>query len=402
MARIIIVGGGLSGALLAYRLRAARPALDLCLAEAGPRLGGNHTWSFHESDLDSSRHDWIAPFVAHSWAAQEVRFPSLSRRLAIGYRSITSQRLDAVTRAALGHAVLLGEPVSELGETGVTLASGRRLDADIVIDARGCPPEHAFTLAYQKFLGLEVETEVPHGLDAPIIMDATVDQHDGYRFVYTLPLAPDRLLIEDTTYSDGPSLPRESLRARIHAYAAQNGWRTARVVREEDGVLPILLAGEAAALGAAFEQGPIPIGLSAGFFHPTTGYSLPDAVRVAERIANLDDDALTRETVRRVLRDMAQEQWRSRAFFRLLNRMLFRAGRPEARYRVLERFYRLPAPLIRRFYRGEIMAADKLRLVLGKPPVPLMEALRCLPEGRSHSGKQSATRPPSGPDRPPS
>ena len=43
-------------------------------------------------------------------------------------------------------------------------------------------------------------------------MDATVPQRDGFRFVYTLPFAPDRVLIEDTYYSDGLDLDPAALR----------------------------------------------------------------------------------------------------------------------------------------------------------------------------------------------
>ena len=35
--------------------------------------------------------------------------------------------------------------------------------------------------------GLELEFEAPHRVERPIVMDSTVDQIDGYRFVYSLP-----------------------------------------------------------------------------------------------------------------------------------------------------------------------------------------------------------------------
>ncbi|MFC7552947.1 lycopene cyclase family protein [Pseudoroseomonas wenyumeiae] len=72
--------------------------------------------------------------------------------------------------------------------------------------------------------------------------------------------------------------------------------------------------------------------------------------------------------------------WQRRAFFRRLNRMLFRAARPGQRYRVLERFYGLPQPLIERFYAAEPSLMDKLRILSGRPPVPVLAALPCLLE----------------------
>ena len=47
---------------------------------------------------------------------------------------------------------------------------------------------------------------------------------------------------------------------------------------------------------------------------------------------------------------------------------------------MLERFYRLPTPLIERFYAGEATLADKVRILCGKPPVPIGAALRCIRE----------------------
>jgi lycopene beta-cyclase len=71
-------------------------------------------------------------------------------------------------------------------------------------------------------------------------------------------------------------------------------------------------------------------------------------------------------------------QWRQRGFFRLLNRMLFMAGPADRRWAVMQRFYRLREPLIQRFYAANLTTWDRLRIVSGKPPVPLGEALRAL------------------------
>jgi len=58
--------------------------------------------------------------------------------------------------------------------------------------------------------------------------------------------------------------------------------------------------------------------------------------------------------------------------------MLFHAAEPEQRWRVFERFYRLPEPLIERFYAGHSTMADRLRVLCGRPPVPIGRALLAL------------------------
>ncbi|MBJ3778739.1 lycopene beta-cyclase CrtY [Acuticoccus mangrovi] len=379
--RLIIAGGGLAGVLTAMALLRLRPDVSLTLVEADARLGGVHTWSFYQSDLDAAATALVDPFVVHRWPGYETRFDGFARTFSTPYRAISSARLHAVATAALGARVRLGTAVAEVAEDGVRLADGRRLEADAVIDARGPAALAGTVLRFQKFLGRTLRLAAPHGLTRPIIMDATVPQLDGYRFVYTLPLDADTVLVEDTTYGDDPTLDRPALAARIDAYAAAMGWRVAAIAGEETGALPLLLACDVEALwaGAAPAGAGAPIGLRAGLFHPVTGYSLPMAARTALALAN-GDGPLTTRRLRASVEAIVRRHVAATLFDRMLNRMLFLAGRPQDRHRVLARFHRLPQPLIERFYAGRLPRHDKLRILLGKPPVPLLEALRALPE----------------------
>lgn len=375
-ADLLLVGGGLANGLIARRLKAAHPDMRILLLEAGSTLGGNHTWSFHASDLSASQREWIAPLVAYRWPEHRVRFPGFERRVPGEYCSVTSQRFHQVMAAELAGAVHLDSVAESVQPTGVRMADGRTLGARAVIDARGTPHAEHLALRFQKFLGQELRLHAPHGLTAPLLMDATVDQIDGYRFVYVLPFTSDTLLIEDTVYADGADLPRERLRSHIADYAQANGWRVQSVLREEDGVLPIALAGDPERLWQA-AQGVPQAGLAAALFHPTTGYSLPQAVRLADHLAAMprhawDDPAKVFDAVR----THALAHWRATGFFRLLNRMLFLAAAPAARRKVMERFYGLPAPLIGRFYGARPTWADKARILTGRPPVPVTAAVR--------------------------
>jgi lycopene beta-cyclase len=126
----------------------------------------------------------------------------------------------------------------------------------------------------------------------------------------------------------------------------------------------------------ASSSGVAKAGLRGGFFHAMTGYSLPDAVRAATRIAALPDlggDALHDAT----LAD-ARTAWRARGFQRMLSRMLFRAAMPPERWKILDRFYHLDRRLIGRFYGARSTLADKLRILSGKPPVPIGRALAAI------------------------
>jgi lycopene beta-cyclase len=372
-ADLILVGGGLANGLIAWLLRQRRPEMRLLLLEAGPALGGNHTWSFHDTDLSPEQRRWIAPLVRWQWSGHEVRFPGLRRHLHGGYASIPSEQFDTVLRRNLGDAVRLQIPVADVQPREVRLQDGRRLRAGAVIDGRGQPPIEHLDLGWQKFLGQVLQLAAPHGLAGPVLMDATVDQHDGYRFVYTLPLDERVVLVEDTVYADGAALDEDASRRNIGEYARAQGWQLEAVLREERGVLPIALGGDPGALWCA-ARGVPRAGLAAALFHPTTGYSLPEAVRLAWHVAALPD--LSAEAIFAAVRTHALGRWRDQAFFRLLNRMLFRAAEPARRRQVMQRFYGLPEPLVARFYAGRPTWGDRLRILAGKPPVPLGAALR--------------------------
>lgn len=367
---VILAGGGLANGLIALRLEQLRPELRVLLVEQGPTLGGNHTWSFHEHDLGAEEHARLAPFITRSWPRHRVLFPRYERTLPGAYHSIRSSQFHQVLSERLKQEVMLGARIAHLGQEEVLLEDGRRLQARCVIDGRGYPEKARVPLGYQKFLGLDLRLSEPHGLQEPVLMDARVAQTDGYRFFYLLPWSERELLVEDTYYSDTPGLPRDAAFAGIQRYARDRGWVVEEVLHEEQGVLPIPLGGDAGEF-----QGAVPCsGLRAGLFHPTTSYSLPQAVALADALARQPD--LRSAAVGKLVRARSEKHWREGRFFRVLNRMLFLAARPEARIRIFEKFYRAPAGLIERFYAGRLTLMDRARILSGRPPVPVLKALQ--------------------------
>jgi len=374
---ILIAGGGLAGSLAALALAERRPDLSILLVDASDRLGGNHIWSFFDTDVPAEERWLLQPLRPRRWPDHEVSFPRRSRRIATGYNSIRSQVLDEVVRARLQpHQIRLRAPIADVRANEVVLEGGEVLRAGAVVDARGMAAVAGVDLAWQKFVGSVRRFDRPHGIERPLIMDARVDQSFGYRFVYCLPFSATELLVEDTYYSDGPALDVPRLRRLIDDYCSACGFGAGTGLSEEAGVLPIVLAGDVSAFWPSDGPPTARLGLRGGFFHPTTGYSLPDAVASASLLAGQRD--ISAPALHHLFRRRAEELWRRRAFYRALNRMLFRSAAPAQRYRVLEHFYRLPAPVIARFYAGRSTTIDKLRILSGRPPVPVRPALRAL------------------------
>jgi lycopene beta-cyclase len=366
---LILVGGGLANGLLAWRLVQTRPDVTFALLEAGPVLGGNHTWSFHGTDVRPEHLEWLWVLVSKSWPSHDVIFRTRTRRIGGGYHSIRSEDFHHKLVEQLKERVRLRTRVARVTSTDVTLASGETLQARAVIDGRGFSSAPTWPCGFQKFLGLDVELTAPHGLEVPLLMDGRVDQHHAFRFLYLLPWDARRVLVEDTSYADDASLDLEILRQRITAYLGARGLQIARVLREESAALPIPLDGA----WARFEQ-PV-IGVAGGFFHATTGYSLPFAVELAEQLRQRHDYDAT--SLVPWLQERAQRHWASQKFYRLLNRMLFRGAEPNERVRIFESFYGHEEALIARFYAGRLNAWDIARvLARGAPTVPGGRAVR--------------------------
>ncbi|HEV2931184.1 MAG TPA: lycopene beta-cyclase CrtY [Propionibacteriaceae bacterium] len=377
---LAILGGGLAGGLIALALTRRRPEVRLAVVEQAG-LGGNHVWSHFARDLDPSAEWLVEPLISYRWPAYDVAFPAHRRTMDTAYRSITSERFAAVLKEQVPPEVFVDGQVVAAERGQVRLADGRLIAAAAVLDARGAGDATTLDLGWQKFVGQTLHTAEPHGVSRPMVMDGSVEQTDGYRFVYLLPFGPQEIFIEDTYYSDTPDLDETLLRGRIAAYAGARGWRVSAESRLERGVLPVVLGGDFEAYWRSTGTELAKAGMRAGLFHPTTGYSLPDAVRLACVLAAAPD--LGHDTLVALTHRHAARAWARRGFYRALATMLFRAAEPERRYQVLERFYRLSPALVQRFYAADSTWTDQLRIMAGRPPVPIGRAFQSLLARRS-------------------
>ena len=381
-ADLIIVGAGLAGLMTAWRCLDVHPEISVLVIETSDKIAGDHTWSFNRSDIIEPLQDWIKPFIAYQWDKYDVKFPMRERQLDIPYCTGNSETLRRCVQPHIESgrlSLMLKTKARGLTASTVSLPDRKILKAKCVLDARGYKANDKKVLGYQKFVGRTIKTKEPHGLTYPIIMDATVEQLDGYRFVYCLPFTDTEILVEDTYYTDGFELSENELAARVDDYINAKGWGEHELLRQEKGVLPITLAVDAS-YGENVTEGenkPVQLGMTGGYYHAVTGYSLPEAVKSAAIVSDMIAKHRP-DYAEAILHEMIyhkRDHYREERFMRLLNRMLFRASKPENRYQVLERFYGLNEGLIARFYRNCLSKKDKLRILIGKPPVPVSKAL---------------------------
>ncbi len=384
-ADIAIVGGGLAGGLVALALHRRAPDTRFVLIEAGKTLGGNHRWSWFESDLDRDGQDLLSPLRQTEWhKGYEVRFPKYRRKLKTGYRSMSSTDFhEALSRILPEGTLLLGRKAKAVDGRGVDLDNGTRIKARTVIDCRSFTPSPHLRGGWQVFLGRQMRLDQAHGLERPVIMDASVDQvaphgnGGAYRFVYVLPLGAHDVFVEDTYYADDPMLDRGALSARIDQYCHQYGWQKGTPVGHESGVLPVLTGGDFSAYQDEVRIPGVTIaGARGGFVHPLTSYTIPIAVGNALAIAKEAD--LPGAQLSAMMEARARKHWRNTGYYRLLGRFLFFAADPDARVNVFQRFYRLREGLIERFYAARSSPFDRVRVLWGNPPVSIPRAITAM------------------------
>jgi lycopene beta-cyclase len=356
---LLIAGGGLAGSLAAIAMARTRPDVPILLVEEGETFGGNHIWSFYDDDIAAGDRWLVEPLIAQAWQGYYVAFPGHSRKFKATYNSVRSARLDAAVREWLRpDQYRLGTKVVAVRDNELVLVGGEKIKADGAIDARGAANLSMLELGWRKFVGREFIFSQPHKVDRPVLMDATVEQIDGLRFFQCLPFTDTRMLIEDCYYSDSPDLPGNAAE-RLEAYIALRKWKKRRMQREERGALPVVLGGDFSAFWRVGGARVAKLGLRGGFFHPTTGYTLPDAVRTAAMLTQQRDFSGA------LLHDLFEQEaaalWRKREPYRSFNGALFRGTAQDPRA-IFESFYELDPGLISRFHAGGLGMLDRMKL----------------------------------------
>lgn len=379
---LVIAGGGLAGSLFLAGLKHHYPKLNILLIEKNETLGGNHTWCFHDHDVPNRTRKWLEPLISKSWDSYEVKFPRYSRILNSKYHCIRSEDLHQKIHQLYSKNISFNTTVETWNkpknEHGFTLhlhsKEGKisHIHTNSFIDARGwIHPIQQQTVAWQKFVGLELKLKNPHGLTRVLLKDVTIPQIDGYRFFYLLPFSEDTLLIEDTYYSNHSILKNERIELEIEKYAKEKGWEIEQILRKEKGCLPLTMY-----LDKSLKATGSSIGAASLYFNPVTGYTFPQTIQCIDAL--LERASLSQESIVRILSEVRKSNFRNEKYFRLLNRMMFLAAEPTQRYIILERFYQLKEDLIARFYSGNITLFDQMRILMGKPPVSVTKALRVL------------------------
>ena len=222
---ILIAGGGLAGSLAALAMAKLRPDVPLLIVEESERFGDSHVRLFARSELEPDELDLVAPLADMDWPGYYVAFPGFSRNLKSEQSAIGQDAIHAAMIATLDpKQYRLGTKVVAVREDALVLDGGETIKAEGAIDARGAANLSMLELLYEARLERDYQLKAPHRVDRPVLIDATVDQAGGLRFVRCVPLGETRLLVSDICLSERAQ-PDDQAGARLDAYLAARGWQ---------------------------------------------------------------------------------------------------------------------------------------------------------------------------------
>jgi lycopene beta-cyclase len=245
-------------------------------------------------------------------------------------------------------------------EDALVLDGGEEIRAEGAIDARGAGAATLSTLdlVHEARLERDYRLKAPHRVDRPVLIDATVDQTGGLRFMQCVPLTEDRLIVADICLSERAQAD-DGAGARLDAYLEARGWKKKRIESSREQVRPLPVGGDLAAFWRLGGARVAKLGLRGGFVDPATGRTIGDAVDTALMLAGQRD--FSGAALHDAFEAEAKHLWKRRELGRAIAAALTGAA-GEDRRAILERLYRLDPGLLARMQSDRLGMLDRMKL----------------------------------------
>ena len=367
----VLAGGGLAGLSLACRLaRSPLGSKSMLIIDHDKDQQSDRTFSFWTTGS--------GPFddaVCRSWRHMRVAGSCTEQRIDLDpYRYKTIRGRDFY-RCARG--LLADRPSIEFAdghidsiEDGERAATVRFDDNEVtgtwVFDSLLEPAQamnNGFTRLKLTFVGWEIETSEP-SFDADVMtfMDFRTPQRDDLRFIYVLPFAANRALVEYTAFTTGRISGSEA-RAALTAYLESVvGLQQFSILSQEGGCLPVTDQPYPRRLSKRV----MAVGIKGGRLKPTTGYAF---TRV-----KADSDAIVASLLQRGHPfDVPQDEPSFRWLDSIMLRVMAKHGGDM--HAIMETFFaKNPAERVLSFLDEEATPLDILQLMATLPAAKFVEA----------------------------
>jgi lycopene beta-cyclase len=379
---VIILGAGCAGLSLAIALikaleKTGKSCPRTLILEARSSYENDRSWCFWadaKSDF-SPQHQW--PQLRLIAGEKKVLMTGCARP----YQMLKAENFYAQALALIGTTenitLRLGSAVTTAAQKTnrgwrVQSAAGE-VCAPLLVDTRSLSkPALGGAVLWQSFYGLEIECEQAvfdaNCVDLMNFLPANTKQVD---FVYVLPLSETRALIEITVFGQQPLLPPALAQQLDAAVIARCGAAGFKVLRREQGILPMGLATTAptALTSTRHDASRVQVGVMAGAARPSTGY----AFRRIERWANACASALLDSSGARLVGhtpDPLIIQWMDALFLQVIK------TEPQCGATLfMSMFGKVKPERLIRFLSGEAKLIDCLAVIAACPYLPFLRTL---------------------------
>lgn len=288
----LFIGAGASSSLLlmAMHQRGLLNGMRIAVLEPDAKQLNDKTYCFwaNESEPISTL---CSSLIKYQWPLVRINQSQPQSIDPLRYMQVSSLDLYNETRSLFAkyNIVSFKQTVISLASTegSTTVITDRQSwQAPRVFDSRPpmyLPPKELESHLLQSFIGYVVELENPI-IDPTCIdlMDFNIDQQSSTQFVYVLPYANNKMLVELTRFDEKPINEIEA-KPLLDAYILKRFGKY-RLLDIETGCIPM----SNAAFNVDQMSGVVPMGARAGAIKPSTGYGFKNmalhAIQICEAL----------------------------------------------------------------------------------------------------------------------
>lgn len=331
---ISIVGGNLTSALLALKIKESLPDLPVKIYLDRPARE-DQSWSFRETDLTAKDWKWLTKIAGVSWKTHKVEFTKFGATINSGVSVL--QLSDLL--ANLDAEVLTDSSLENVLHKSI-----------FVIDTRN--NSYVSTLGFYKTTEFMLELESDHQILHPMMMDGRVEQKDGIRYFQYFPMGEKSLLLKEIRLSAKPKLIGEDFESTIMNFARAKGWKVSDQSKKNIHIQRIpQVTPELNHLGRIIRL--------SGYINEVSGESLPDIMRVINLMVKT---SFRYGEIREVLKTYSENKEKSRRILRVVSGWILNDKRSQTSIAFFEQLHKMPSATREKFFSGEINLGDFWKL----------------------------------------
>lgn len=377
----IFAGGGGSSLALLLALHYADGLKDfsVLIIEPDQKNTNDRTWCFW-TDHNDKAYPLVEDIIDHRWANINNVHQQVSALKPFEYIQIRSADFYAKADGILAlypKVVRIKDKVLSIEEQKDSLIVNTQKESfscDKLFDSR--PPKlDTKELLWQSFVGWRIKTEQDiFDTDTCTLMDFEVPQNGALQFMYLLPDAKNKALIEFTRFGAAILSKEESVPV-IEKYLAEMGIRAYEIEEWEIDKIPMSLELNRSTRFHPQKQRIIPIGIGAGNAKASTGFAFKNILKHSVALA-----AHLQKREKRLPRPLQKVNFRyyDQLLLRLLNQ------KPHLSKKLFVRlFEKHPLPRILRFLDEESSFTEDLKIMYQMPWMPFFWSIK---EGLLNNG----------------